>query len=96
MDFAELKKSLTEVFARIQEKSTAGDLPEQKDADHFLRLARLLETQADDDWADEAADFAHLATQLLQAVKKGLLEESVMLVESLDDAQNYCHRTYQV
>lgn len=96
MDFATLKNSLSEVFARMQEKTATGELPSKEDTEQFVRLARLLETKAEDDWADEAADFAHLATQLQQAVKHSQTEEAVMIVESLDDAQSYCHRTYQM
>jgi hypothetical protein len=36
-----------------------------------------------------------LANQLLQTVKKGKLEDAIRLIDSLQDAQDYCHRTYK-
>ena len=61
----------------------------------LARLAQRLHQQADEDWMDEAEDFSHLAGQLLGACKKGDVEGAVMLVESLDEAQTFCHRTYK-
>lgn len=95
MDFRTLKRSLDEVFSRMQLAAEAGELPEQADVDQFMRLARLMLTQARDEWAGEAEDFAQLAQQLVQAVKKRHREDAVMLVESLDDARQYCHRSFQ-
>lgn len=95
MDFSKLKQRLTETFERIQQRTQHGELPAVADAEQFARHTRLLLSAADDDWAGEAEDFDQLAQQLVQVVKKGLLEDSIMLVESLDDAQNYCHRTFR-
>ena len=43
----------------------------------------------------EAEDFLHLANQLSRAVKNGELPEVVQLVDSLEDACAYCHRTFR-
>lgn len=96
MEFSSLKQNMSEAFARIQGKTQSGEFPDLADAELLVRLTRLMEVQAPDEWVDEAADLTHMATQLLQAVKAGQLEESVMIAESIDDAQQYCHRTYQM
>jgi XXXCH domain-containing protein len=50
---------------------------------------------AEDIWADELEDFVHMAKQLLQAVKHGKVEDCILIVDSLNDAQEYCHRTFK-
>ena len=95
MDFRGLKASLDEVFQTILETIQDGRVPEEAVIVQFVRLATQLHMQAGEDWAGEAEDFAHLANQLLLAVKKGKREDAIRLVDSLQDAQDYCHRTYK-
>jgi len=95
MDFRELKTSLEEVFQAILDTIQDGRLPDEAVVLQFVRLATQLHIQADEDWAGEAEDFAHLANQLLLVVKKGKREDAIRLVNSLQDAQDYGHRTYK-
>lgn len=95
MEFSALKASMDKSFQEIQTRTTHGELPELEQVNQFVRLCRQLHTQAPDDWADEAGDFAHMAEKLLQAVKNGAAEESVLCVESLNEAQTYCHRMFK-
>jgi len=95
MDFRDLKTTLDETFQKILDSAQDGQLPEEALVNQFVRLSTQLHVQADESWADEAEDFAHLANQLLQTVKKGKVEDSIRLVDSLQDAQDYCHRTYK-
>jgi len=93
MNFVALKQSLEKVFLAIKSATDEGALPNLEDAAQFVKLAQMLELQAKEQWVGEAEDFAHLASQLLSTVKKGQLEDTVLLVESLDDAKAYCHRS---
>jgi XXXCH domain-containing protein len=95
MNFVALKHSLENVFQSIKAATDEAALPSLEDVAQFAKLAQLLQLQAKEQWVDEAEDFAHLAAQLLSAVKKSQLEDAVLLVESLDDAKAYCHRMYQ-
>ncbi len=95
MDFRVLKSSLEQTFQKILDFAQDGQLPDEKLVNQFVRLSTQLHVQADESWVGEAEDFAHLSNQLLQAVKKGKLEDTIRLVDSLQDAQDYCHRTYK-
>ncbi len=95
MDFSTIKQDMTRVFETITSKTDEGLLPDEDSVNSFVRLSRRLHQLADESWIGEAEDFSHLANQLLNAVKKGDLENSIMLVESLQDAQAYCHRTFR-
>jgi XXXCH domain-containing protein len=95
MDFQTTKRDLEALFSKIQSQVAEANLPAEADASRLMRLAQRLHQLADEDWMDEAEDFSHLAGQLLNAVKKGDVEDCVMLVESLDDAQSYCHRMFR-
>ncbi|MBF0480534.1 MAG: GAK system XXXCH domain-containing protein [Desulfovibrionaceae bacterium] len=95
MNFVDLKHSLEKVFQSIKATTDEGSLPSLEDATQFAKLAQMLLLQAKEQWAGEAEDFAHLAAQLLSTVKKGHAEDAVLLVESLDDAKDYCHRSVQ-
>jgi len=90
-----LKKELTQIFDLIKKPSQEGILPDLNHVQKFNRLATRMHTLADDEWADECEDFAHLAKQLLQAVNQGDLQTAVMLVESINDAQSFCHKFYK-
>ncbi|MEA4857486.1 MAG: GAK system XXXCH domain-containing protein [Solidesulfovibrio sp.] len=95
MEFQTTKRDLETVFTRIQNQVAEANLPDEESVNRLVRLARKLHQLADEDWVDEAEDFSHLAGQLLNAVKKGDVEDCVMLVESLDDAQSFCHRMFR-
>ena len=95
MDFRALKQSLDDAFKVILDAAQDGQIPDEKLVNQFARLSTQLHVQADDSWAGEAEDFAHLANQLLQTVKKGKVEDAIRLIDSLQDAQDYCHRTYK-
>jgi XXXCH domain-containing protein len=95
MDFRFLKASMDEAFQTILDVTQDGQLPEEKLLIHFSRLSTQLHVQADEDWVGEAEDFAHLANQLLIAVKKGERQDAIRLVDSLRDAQDFCHRTFK-
>ena len=95
MDFQTTKRDLETIFSKIQNQVADAALPEEADVNRLARLAQRLHQLADEDWMDEAEDFSHLAGQLLNAVKKGDVEGCVMLMESLDDAQSYCHRMFR-
>ena len=95
MEFKTTKRDLEAVFAKIQSQVEDATLPDEESVNRLARLARKMHQLADEDWMDEAEDFSHLAGQLLNAVRKGDVEGCVMLVESLDDAQSFCHRTFR-
>lgn len=95
MEFQTTKRDLETVFTHIQNQVAEANLPDEAMVNRLVRLARKLHQLADEDWMDEAEDFSHLAGQLLNAVKKGDVEGCVMLVESLDDAQSFCHRMFR-
>uniref|UniRef100_A0A7C4EJE0 GAK system XXXCH domain-containing protein n=1 Tax=Fundidesulfovibrio putealis TaxID=270496 RepID=A0A7C4EJE0_9BACT len=95
MDFRVLKSSMESTFQKILDSAHDGQIPDEALVNQFVRLSTQLHMQADEDWVGEAEDFAHLANQLLQSVKKGKREDSIRLVDSLQDAQDYCHRTYK-
>ena len=95
MDFRALKASLEKNFQEIYDRIQEGQAPDEKVVNQFVRLSTQLHVQAEDAWAGEAEDFAHLASQLLLAVRKGKLEDAIRLVDSLQDAQDYCHRTFK-
>ena len=86
---------MDEVFQAILESIQDGQIPEEALVVQFARLATQLHLQADEAWAGEAEDFAHLANQLLLVVKKRKREDAIRLVDSLQDAQDYCHRMYK-
>ena len=95
MDFKTTKHDLEEAFTLILSQIEDGNLPDATAVNRFVRLAGLMHQLADEAWMEEAEDFSHLAGQLLLAVKKSDVEATVMLVESLDDAQSFCHRTFR-
>jgi XXXCH domain-containing protein len=95
MDFKTTKRDLEAAFTSIVSQVDDVSLPDEATVNRFARLAARMHQLADEDWVDEAEDFSHLAGQLLNAVKKGDVESCVMLVESLQDAQSFCHRTFR-
>ncbi|MEF3698340.1 GAK system XXXCH domain-containing protein [Desulfolutivibrio sp.] len=95
MDFSTIKHEMAVVFEQITARTDEGLLPDEIAVNKFYRLCQRMHQIADDVWIGEAEDFSHLSHQLLNAVKKNDVESSVMLVESLQDAQAYCHRTFR-
>ncbi|KHK03028.1 GAK system XXXCH domain-containing protein [Desulfovibrio sp. TomC] len=95
MEFKTTKRDLEEVFATLQSQVEDAALPDEALVNRLARLARKLHQMADEAWMDEAEDFSHLAGQLLNAVKKNDVEGCVMIMESLRDAQTFCHRTFR-
>jgi XXXCH domain-containing protein len=69
MDPKTLKRNMEQVFHAIKTSTEEGEIPGEAEVGQFVRLARQFHMQADDAWAGEAEDFAHLAAQLQQAVK---------------------------
>ena len=95
MDFKTTKRDLEEAFTQIVNHIDEATLPDEATVNRFARLAGRLHQLADEEWMGEAEDFAHLAGELLVTVKKKDLESCVMLVESLQDSEAFCHRTFR-
>lgn len=95
MDFKTLKSELEKVYANISQQIDNNSMPEVQSLQEFTRLSRMMPMLAEDEWIGEAEDFAHLATQLLQAAKKDDFKTVVQLADSLDDAQRFCHKTFR-
>jgi len=95
MDFSTIKKEMAAVFELITAQTDEGLLPDEGAVNRFVRLCQRMHQIAQDVWIGEAEDFSHLSNQLLNAVKKRDVESTIMLVESLQDAQAYCHRTFR-
>ncbi len=95
MEFSQVKQSLQSIFGDIQDQVQQGQLPSEETVSSFLRLATRMHSLAEEEWADECEDFHHLVKELLRVVKKGSIEEAVLLVEALDDAQAYCHQSFR-
>ncbi len=95
MDFTTLKTELEKVYADIIQSIEANALPDPEILKEFVRLARTMPMLADDEWLGEAEDFAHLATQILQAARKDDFKTVVQLADSLEDAQKFCHKSFR-
>ena len=95
MRFRQIKNDLDTVFTRIKNTSAEGDPPVEEDVKLFVRLCSHMQTLAEEEWAFEADDFLHLAQELLQTVRKGEIQKTIPLIDSLEEAKIYCHRTFQ-
>ncbi|MFN2343270.1 MAG: GAK system XXXCH domain-containing protein [Desulfonatronovibrio sp.] len=95
MDFKTLKSELEKVYGDISSQIDNNKMPEIQSLQEFTRLSRMMPMLAEDEWIGEAEDFAHLATQLLQAAKKNDFKTVVQLADSLNDAQRFCHKTFR-
>jgi XXXCH domain-containing protein len=93
MQFKQMKQEMEEYFHQIKSAADQGEHPEMAVVQQFVRLTSLFQSQAAEEWAEEADDFMHLATQLLQCVKKDQIQDIPPLIDSLEDSMNYCHRT---
>lgn len=95
MDFQTLKSDLVTVFTSMQRSTDAGDLPTIQDVAFFVSLTTKLHMNAPNEWIGEAEDFLHLARQLQSSVKHQHVQDAVLLMDALHDAQEFCHRTYR-
>jgi XXXCH domain-containing protein len=94
MDMKSIKQELRIVFAAILERAKVGELPLESDVILLEKLARRFLTHAADAWIDECDDLVHIAAQLTKCVKRGEVHDAILLVESISDAMNFCHRSY--
>ncbi len=94
MDFKTYKKKLEELFTKIKDISEEGNIPEMALIKEFTKMATRLQNYAPEEWSYEAEDFAHLAKQLISAAKGEDFQEIYRLISSLDDAKNYCHKSF--
>lgn len=90
-----IKRELEAILLNLSRSAESGELPSQQDTQSFNQLAIKMHMNAPDEWASEAEDFLHLARQLHLAVKRESIQESVLLLDALRDAQQFCHRTYR-
>ncbi|WP_027370582.1 GAK system XXXCH domain-containing protein [Desulfovermiculus halophilus] len=95
MRLAQIKNDLEAVFNKIKKTSAEGDLPQEEDVKQFVRLCSHMQTYAHEDWAFEADDFLHLAQELLQSVRQEEVQDTIPLIDSLEEAKTYCHRTFR-
>jgi len=95
MGFKKLKKEMEQYFTRLMQDVEEGHLPAIDDVKQFTKLAQRMQNFAQEEWSYEAEDFAHLANQLMGAVKSEDLQEIYRLISALDDAKNYCHRSFR-
>ncbi len=96
MDMKQIKQELRVLFDAILDRAQVGELPQESDVMLFEKLVRRFLTYADEAWIDECDDLVHMATQLTKSVKRGEIHGAILLVESISDAMNFCHRTYGV
>jgi XXXCH domain-containing protein len=89
MDLNELTSILSSQLNTLTARCQQGEVPEEPVANEFHRLCQKLQSNAPDDWYEEAEDFAHLANQLCQAIKQGRSQEAILLIDSLEDSYNY-------
>lgn len=95
MDFSKLKQQLEAYFQALQHSVEAGELPNLRDVAAFVQMAERMHMNAREDWLSEAEDFLHLSRQLHLAVKNKHLRDAVLLLDALQDAQEFCRRTYR-
>jgi XXXCH domain-containing protein len=95
MRLRQIKQDLDKIFTKIKNTSAEGDLPEEGDVKQFVRLCSHMQTYAHEDWAFEADDFLHLAQELLQSVRQKEIQDTIPLIDSLEEAKTYCHRTFK-
>jgi len=92
MQFKQIKQDMEDAFQQIKAAADQGERPEMSTVQNFVRLSTHFQSQAQEEWAEEADDFLHLANQLLQCVKQDFLQDIPRLIDSLEDSMNYCHR----
>lgn len=95
MNFKQIKVLMDECFRSIEENTKAGEMPTMEDVNEFNRLVKRMSMFARDEWADDFEDFNYMANQLHHAVNKGELGTAIQIVESLNEAQTYCHQAHR-
>lgn len=80
-----MRADLEKVYEKIQEKTLESQLPRIEDAKELVRLSKLLHINSEEDWAGEAEDFWIMAQKLFHAVKSEIVEEAIIVVDSLED-----------
>ncbi|MFP4033880.1 MAG: GAK system XXXCH domain-containing protein [Desulfovermiculus sp.] len=95
MRLRHIKNEMDTVFTKIKKTSAEGDLPDEGDVKQLVRLCSHMQTYAQEEWAFEADDFLHLAQELLQSVRHKEVQETIPLIDSLEEAKTYCHRTFK-
>ncbi len=78
----------------MQQGAEAGELPALSEVTTFVQLAVKMHISAPDAWLSEAEDFLHLAKQLHSAAKYDRVQDTILLLDALQDAKEFCHRTY--
>ncbi|TVQ99137.1 MAG: GAK system XXXCH domain-containing protein [Desulfovibrionales bacterium] len=94
MSFSVIKNQMQTLFVRMQQAGDAGELPDLKDITAFLHATERMAMNAEEAWHSEAEDFLHLTRQLHMVVKKKSLQEAILLLDALRDAQEFCHRSF--
>ncbi len=93
MSIKSLMHNLSQVFDQIESNAEHNELPSPKLVSELLQHSRQIQLEAPEEWAFEAEDFAHLVDQLHKAVKNEDLHSAVRLINSLKEAQSFCHDT---
>lgn len=87
MEIQKLLKNLNLFFAKISEKNDLAEKPLAEDVSQLIRYARHLQSVVDEDYIEECEDYAHLANQLLHAIRRGDASETIPIVDSLQELQ---------
>ncbi len=95
MGLKKLKNEMEQYFTKLMDCVEEGKVPAIDDVKQFTKLAQRMQNFAHEEWSYEAEDFAHLANQLIGAVKSEDVQEIYRLISALDDAKNYCHRSFK-
>ncbi len=95
MNLKKLKQQLQSSFDLLKQRVEGGELPSIEEVKNFSKLASRMVNYAEEKWQFEAEDFAHLANQLISAVKTQDLQEVYTLINTLEDSKNYCHRSFK-
>lgn len=94
MNLKNLMQSLSVTFKQIENSAESSILPGTAETGKLLRISRQIHDEAPEGWSLEAEDFAHLADQLNKAVRNDDLPSAIRLIDSLKDAQCFCHETF--
>lgn len=89
MSSAFSNNQLEELLNEIINCQENNQMPDKSKVQNFSRLARSLPMYAEESWLAEAEDFAHLADQLLLAVKNDQFEEAVQIMDSIKEAKAF-------
>ncbi|WP_028572957.1 GAK system XXXCH domain-containing protein [Desulfonatronum lacustre] len=95
MNFPALKSQMHDLFSVIMQAADSGELPALKEVTSFLQATEKMAMNANESWHSEAEDFLHLTRQLHMVVKKHNVQEAVLLLDALRDAQEFCHRSFK-